>query len=174
MPFTSSHRIARFIADEPAATRGIVTAVVSAAVALLVAFGLDITDEQTAAIIAFVAVVAPLVATLLTRGKVTPVDPYVPEHRAEVTERLSPAPTRRPPHPSRMRGHSCVLRATNVPHGQRDPWPARMKAPRARATTTERASQAAAMTIMVMIMVMGSSESGGGLRLQVRRRVGGW
>lgn len=58
---------------EPAAVVGSITAAVSAIIALFVAFGLDLTDEQVAAILAVVAVVAPIVSGLITRGKVTPV-----------------------------------------------------------------------------------------------------
>lgn len=57
---------------EPALTVGAITAAVSAILALLVAFGLDLSDDQTAAILGVVAVLAPLVATAITRGKVTP------------------------------------------------------------------------------------------------------
>lgn len=59
---------------EPALTVGTVTAAVTAVLALLVAFGLDLTDDQRNAILGVVAVLAPLVATVVTRGKVTPVN----------------------------------------------------------------------------------------------------
>lgn len=58
---------------EPAAIIGSITAAASAIIALVVAFGLDLSDEQTAAILGVVAVVAPIVAGFVTRGKVTPV-----------------------------------------------------------------------------------------------------
>lgn len=57
---------------EPAAILGTITAGVAAVITLAVAFGLDLTDEQTAAILGVVAVVAPLVAAFLTRPRVTP------------------------------------------------------------------------------------------------------
>ena len=56
---------------EPALVAGI-TAAVAAVLALLVAFGLDMTAEQQTAILGIVAVVAPLVAAIVTRSKVTP------------------------------------------------------------------------------------------------------
>tara|TARA_R100001244_G_scaffold6385_8_gene7500 strand:+ start:604 stop:813 length:210 start_codon:yes stop_codon:yes gene_type:complete len=56
---------------EPALVAGI-TAAVAAVLALLVAFGLDMTAEQQTAILGVVAVVAPLVAAIVTRSKVTP------------------------------------------------------------------------------------------------------
>lgn len=57
---------------EPALTTSTITAVVGAAVVLLVAFGLDLTDDQVLAISGFVAVVAPLISGFLTRRQVTP------------------------------------------------------------------------------------------------------
>lgn len=67
---------------EPAITVATITAVVSALLALGAAFGLNLTADQTAAIVGFVAVVAPLAAGFITRGKVSPV--AAPEHRADV------------------------------------------------------------------------------------------
>jgi hypothetical protein len=60
---------------------GAVTAVgvVAAIVALLRSFGAPITDEQHVAITGVVAILAPLVASVLARAKVTPVEP---QHRA--------------------------------------------------------------------------------------------
>lgn len=61
---------------EPLLTAAGITAVVSALLGALVAFGLDLTDEQTSAVLAVVAVLAPLAVGLAARGKVTPsVDP---------------------------------------------------------------------------------------------------
>lgn len=60
--------------NEPAITVASITAVVVAAIALLVAFGVQVSDEQAAAIVGFVAVVGQLVAGYVTRGKVTPVE----------------------------------------------------------------------------------------------------
>lgn len=65
------------MAKEPAKTVGIVVGLVVAAVALLVAFGISITDDQKNAIIGFVialAAVGPIVSGFITRGKV-----YAPE-----------------------------------------------------------------------------------------------
>lgn len=58
---------------EPAITIASVTAAVTAALALLVSFGLSISADQQTAILGVVAVVAPLLVGVLTRPKVTPV-----------------------------------------------------------------------------------------------------
>ena len=55
---------------EPAAIVGTVTAVVAAIIALLVAFGLDISQDKQVAILGVVTVVTPLIASLVIRGKV--------------------------------------------------------------------------------------------------------
>jgi hypothetical protein len=55
---------------EPAQLIGYITAAVSAAIALLVAFGVDLTDDQTAAILGIVAVAAPIISGIITRSKV--------------------------------------------------------------------------------------------------------
>jgi ABC-type multidrug transport system fused ATPase/permease subunit len=59
--------------NEPAVTVGTITAVVSALLTLLAAFGLNLSADQTAAVVGVVAVLAPLVAAFITRRKVTPV-----------------------------------------------------------------------------------------------------
>tara|TARA_R100000655_G_C2995376_1_gene193653 strand:+ start:1624 stop:1827 length:204 start_codon:yes stop_codon:yes gene_type:complete len=59
--------------SEPAVVNGIVAAA-AAVIALLVAFGLDLDDTQQAAILGVVAVLAPIVAAIVTRSKVTPVN----------------------------------------------------------------------------------------------------
>ena len=58
---------------EPVAIIGTITAAVSAAFALLVAFGIDISDDQQKAILAAIAAIAPLVV-ILSRQFVTPTD----------------------------------------------------------------------------------------------------
>jgi len=58
--------------NEPVATVATITAVVTAVVALLTAFGLHLSDDQQKAIIGVVAVVAPLVAGYVARRHVTP------------------------------------------------------------------------------------------------------
>lgn len=58
---------------EPLVTVATVTGIAAAVVALVVAFGLDLTDDQQAAILGFVGVVAPLVVALVVRPRVTPV-----------------------------------------------------------------------------------------------------
>jgi hypothetical protein len=57
---------------EPVLSSGTVTAIVTAAVALLVSYGFDITNDQQSAILGIVAVLAPLVAAVVARPKVTP------------------------------------------------------------------------------------------------------
>ena len=59
--------------NEPAVTVATITAVVAALLALLAAFGLSLSQDQTAAIMGVVAVLAPLVSGFITRGKVSPV-----------------------------------------------------------------------------------------------------
>lgn len=79
MPFTGAHEgdFSSLPKREPVATAGVVTA----GIALLVAFGLPISEEQTGAIVTFVAIAGPLVAALFARRKVTPVAGG--RHRAE-------------------------------------------------------------------------------------------
>lgn len=52
---------------EPVLTTASITAAVSAVIALLVAFGVDLTEAQTTAILGVVAVAAPLVTILARR-----------------------------------------------------------------------------------------------------------
>lgn len=59
--------------SEPVLAVGTITALVAAAISLLTAFGVDVTDDQREAILAFVAIVGPVVAALVARRKVTPV-----------------------------------------------------------------------------------------------------
>ena len=58
---------------EPLVSAASITALVSAVVAVLAAFGLDLSQDQTAALVGLVAVVAPLIVALVVRPKVTPV-----------------------------------------------------------------------------------------------------
>lgn len=57
---------------EPAVTVGTVTAAVAAVVSLLVAFGVELSQDQQVAILGLVAVVAPVLVGLVVRGKVVP------------------------------------------------------------------------------------------------------
>lgn len=57
---------------EPLVTVGGIVALVSAVVALVVAFGVDLSEGQIEAILGLVAVLAPIIVALLARGKVTP------------------------------------------------------------------------------------------------------
>lgn len=58
---------------EPLVTVGVITAFVAAVFAVLVSFGVPVTDEQQNAILSLIAVVAPIAVALLARPKVTPV-----------------------------------------------------------------------------------------------------
>jgi len=71
---------------EPLLKRSAAVAVVSALIAVLVAFGLPITAEQTNAILGLVAVVAPIVLAYWARRNVTPLaDPQNEDGEALVT-----------------------------------------------------------------------------------------
>lgn len=58
---------------EPLVTVASATALVAAVVALVVAFGVPLTDEQQTAILGLASVVAPLVVGFVARRRVTPV-----------------------------------------------------------------------------------------------------
>jgi hypothetical protein len=58
---------------EPVAVVNATVAIVEAAIALAVGFGLDWTPEQVALVMAVVVAVSALVKTLWARGQVTPV-----------------------------------------------------------------------------------------------------
>lgn len=59
---------------EPVAIVGTITGIVTALIALFVAFGLDLNRDQQTAILGVVAAVAPLVAAYFARRRVTPVE----------------------------------------------------------------------------------------------------
>jgi len=72
---------------EPLISTATAVAVVTAVIALLVAFGVGLNDDQRTAILGFTAVAVPLVTALLARSKVTPTaDP-----RNDAGDRLVPA-----------------------------------------------------------------------------------
>ena len=77
------------LTTEPSVIIGGITAFVTAAIGLLVAFGLDITDEQKNAILAMTAVLAPVIASVVIRSKV-----YAPATVREIVgiERQSVSP----------------------------------------------------------------------------------
>jgi hypothetical protein len=60
---------------EPVAIVAAVQAVVAAVLTLLLAFGVDLSDAQTAAILGVYAAAAPLAAGFFVRSKVSPVVP---------------------------------------------------------------------------------------------------
>lgn len=55
---------------EPAAIVGSITAAVAAIIALLVAFGANVSDEQAQAVLGVVAVLAPAIAAFVIRQNV--------------------------------------------------------------------------------------------------------
>lgn len=55
---------------EPSAIIGTITAFVAAAIALVTAYGLDMSDAQRDAVLGMTAVLAPLIAALIIRSKV--------------------------------------------------------------------------------------------------------
>ena len=57
---------------EPLISVSSIVAAATAVVALLVAFGVPLTEDQKVAILGVVGVVAPVIVALVTRGKVTP------------------------------------------------------------------------------------------------------
>jgi len=59
---------------EPLITRASITAIGGVIVTLLISFGVDLSQEQTAALAAAVAVAAPFLVAALTRPKVEPTE----------------------------------------------------------------------------------------------------
>lgn len=57
---------------EPLISISSIVAGATAIVALLVAFGVPLTEDQKVAILGFVGVLAPVIVALVTRGRVTP------------------------------------------------------------------------------------------------------
>ena len=57
---------------EPVLAAATIVSLVGSVVALLIAFGVDLTSQQQAAIVGLTNVVAPLVAALFVRAKVSP------------------------------------------------------------------------------------------------------
>lgn len=58
---------------EPAVVIGTVTAAVASIIALLVSFGVDLSQGQQVAILGVIAGVGPLAVALITRSKVVPI-----------------------------------------------------------------------------------------------------
>jgi hypothetical protein len=67
---------------EPLVSAAVLTSVLGAALALLKAFGVDITNAQQSAISGLALVVAPLLVALVVRPKVSPVDAPAGRHEA--------------------------------------------------------------------------------------------
>lgn len=73
--------------NEPAQIVAYLTSAVTAILALLVAYGFDIDQDQQSAILGVVAVIAPVVAGLLIRGQV-----YSPNTVKEIVKDVSGDP----------------------------------------------------------------------------------
>ncbi len=72
---------------EPLAIVNAVITVIEAGLALLVAFGLDLTPGQVGAVMAFVVALGGLIGTFIVRSRVTPIaDPRDREGRRLVPE----------------------------------------------------------------------------------------
>lgn len=69
------------MSKEPAITIGTISAAVGAVIALLVAFGVPLTEDQQIAILGVVAALGPIVAAVITRRFVSPVAKNT--HRAD-------------------------------------------------------------------------------------------
>lgn len=69
--------------NSPLIEAATITALAGAVIALLVSFGVPVTDQQTAAIMSIVAIVAPFAVPVLARGKWTSLaDPKDEDGRA--------------------------------------------------------------------------------------------
>lgn len=79
----SAHRAARTVRRNPLLTRATITGVVGAVLALLVAFNVDLTPDQEKALVGLAVALAPIVAGVWARFKVTPT--------AEVVAQINPA-----------------------------------------------------------------------------------
>ena len=87
------------MSSEPARIVGIVTAIVAAVIGTLVAFGVDLSDEQQKAILTLVAAVAPVIAAFVIREKV-----YSPKTAQEEINKAAAsgvAPDMAPPPPTK-------------------------------------------------------------------------
>lgn len=62
---------------EPLITTATITGLVAAVIALVVAFGVDLSDEKQTAILGVVSVIAPLIVAAFVRGQVTPTSSVV-------------------------------------------------------------------------------------------------
>ena len=73
---------------EPVLTVASITSLVAAVIALLVAFGLPLTNDQQNAILSVVALASPLVVAAFSRPKVTPIASPRGERGAMSPERV--------------------------------------------------------------------------------------
>lgn len=71
-----------------------ISAAIAAVIALLVAFGVKVTQEQTVAILGVVAAVMPFVAAAMSNSKVTPLANPRDETGEELVRKSDQQPTR--------------------------------------------------------------------------------
>lgn len=71
-----------------------IAAVISAAITLLVAFGVQLTQDQITAILGFVAVVAPIGVAIVASPRVTPLAAPKDEDGSPLVRRADGQPTR--------------------------------------------------------------------------------
>ena len=79
--------------QEPVITANSIVAFISAAIVLAITFGLSISEEQKAAILGVVVIVAPLVAAWWARRKVTPLAEPKDEDGSPLVRRADGQPT---------------------------------------------------------------------------------
>lgn len=77
----------------PLITTAAITSIVSAAIALLVAFGVHLTADQTAAILGFITVLAPWVVALVGHNTTTPLSNPKDSTGAELVRKVDGMPT---------------------------------------------------------------------------------
>lgn len=82
------------MSSSPVWSAATIAAVISAAITLLVAFGVRLTQEQITAILGFVAVVAPIGVAFFANPKVTSLAAPVDEDGSPLVRRADGQPTR--------------------------------------------------------------------------------
>lgn len=81
------------INSNPIWTSATIAAVISAAITLLVAFGVKLTGEQITAILGFVGVVAPIAVAIVANPKTTPLAAPTDEDGSPLVRRADGQPT---------------------------------------------------------------------------------
>ncbi|MGI8403804.1 MAG: hypothetical protein ACR2OE_03380 [Thermomicrobiales bacterium] len=78
------------LSKEPSAIIGTVVAIVTAILALLIAYGFDVSQQQQSAILGVTAVIAPLVAAIIIRGNVFSPASAAAQYRAGLNDATQP------------------------------------------------------------------------------------